>query len=331
MSDVCPECGVKLRRGARFCHECGASITVPRQPETKLRGRGKGLLSCEQCGNPLPKGARFCGVCGRPVKISSKKEIKLEPTIAQEVMTAPKVETRPLITKTREEPSLHEIPILSEESFQSSAETIENELATQEFEIPDEMITILYARKRVPVLQKELNTQREELDALSEKMNVGLLTKKEAMDQLKVLKKKISELQAEKEQLDEAASVLLEIESLDEERKKLVEWVTKLKELKKTGKTSEAVFQKVKREYEDKRNNIESQLTEQILRLKQWANLLKKKIQRLSQELETLRIKLQVGEISTEDVTEQIKETEKELEKTKLAEEQAREILQQFL
>ncbi|MFX0206616.1 MAG: zinc-ribbon domain-containing protein [Candidatus Hodarchaeota archaeon] len=329
MPDVCPECGVKLRRGARFCHECGASITVRRQPETKIWGEG--LLSCEQCGNPLSKGARFCGVCGRPVKKSIKKEVKLKSTIAQDVTTKPKVETIPLITKSREEPSLHEIPILSEESIQTSTEAIEMELATQDYEIPDEMITILYARKRVPILQKELNTQKKELDALSEKMNVGLLTKKEAMDQLKALKNIIGGLQTEKEQLDEAASVPLEIESLSEERKTLVEWEKKLTELKKTGKTSEAVFQKVKREYEEKRNNIENQLTEQVLRLKQWANLLKKRMLRLSQAQETLRVKLQVEEISSEDATEQISKTEKELEKTKLAEEQAREILQQFI
>ncbi|MFQ5820516.1 MAG: zinc ribbon domain-containing protein [Candidatus Heimdallarchaeota archaeon] len=329
MPNVCPECGVKLRRGAQFCHECGASITERRQPETRFRV--KELLSCEQCGNPLVKGARFCGVCGRPVKKSIKKEVTLKPTISQDVPTKPKVETEPLIPKSREEPSLHEIPILSEETFHPSTETIEKELAAQEFEIPDEMITILYARKRVPVLQKELNTQKEELDALSEKMNVGLLTKKEAMGQLKILKKKIGELQAEKEQLDEAASVPLEIESLDDERKTLVEWETKLKELKKAGKTSDTVFQKVKREYEEKRNNIDSQLTEQVLRLKQWANLLMKRSQLLSQAQETLRVKLQVEEISSEDATEQMRETEKKLEKAKLAEEQAREILKQFL
>lgn len=329
MPDVCPECGVKLRRGARFCHECGASITERRQPETNLRG--KELLSCEHCGNPLSKGARFCGVCGRPVKKSFKKEVKLEPTFSQDITTKPKVETEPLITKSREESSLHEIPILSEESIQPSTETLEMELTSQEVKIPDEMITILYARKRVPILQKELNTQMEELDALSEKMNVGLLTKKEAMDQLKVLKKKIGELQAEKDQLDEAASVPLEIERLNEERKTLVEWETKLKELKKAGKTSDTVYQKVKREYEEKRNNIDNQLTEQLLRLKQWANLLKKRTQILSQEQETLRVKLQVEDISIEDATEQMRETEKELEKTKLAEEQARAILQKLL
>jgi len=91
------------------------------------------------------------------------------------------------------------------------------------------------------------------------------------------------------------------------------------------------VFQKVKREYEEKRNNIDSQLTEQVLRLKQWANLLKKRTQILSQAQETLRVKLQVEEISPEDTTKQMRETEKKLEKAKLAEEQAREILQQFL
>ena len=284
------------------------------------------MLSCEKCGRPLPKEARFCGVCGHPIKKRLKKEDKVKAMIPEEAAISPTMDTDLPKVRPREEPGLHEIPVLTEESIPPSVEAV-----GEEIEVPDEMIMILYARKRAPELKQELKTQMEELDALSEKMDVGILTKKEAMEQLKGLKKTIAQLQAEQAQLDEAASVSLEIENFYQEQKKLVEWVTKLKELKKSGKVSDSVFQKMMREYEENRNQIELQLNEQVLRLKQWANILQKKAKKLTQEQETLRIRLQVEGHPPEDTKKQMKETEKELEKIKFAEEQARAILQKIL
>jgi len=326
MPDICSECGAQMRSGARFCHVCGSPVKARKRQERERKKPD--MLTCERCGKPVPKGALFCGVCGHPTKKPDKKEDEVEVTIPEEAVVKPKSDAPKV--RPREEPGLHEIPILSEASIPPSLESSKGEAATQEIEIPEEMITILYARKRAPEIQKQLKTQIAELDALSEKMNVGLLTKKEAMEQLTTQKKKIEELQAEKAQLGEVVSVPLEIERLDQELKTVVNWEEKLQKMKKTGKVTDAVYKKVTREYEEKRSKIENQLNEQVLRLKQWTNLLKKRAERLAHAQETLKVKLQVEEITSEEATKKMKENENELEKAKIAAEQARAILQKF-
>jgi len=314
MPSVCTECGAPLRKRARFCHVCGAPVVTQ-----KISEPGKpGKLVCERCGKSIPEGAKFCGACGNPTFQSEKVSAVESPSVTK-------------TTQPSAEPGLHDIPILSETSSPMSSEPSEERIATPEIEVPDEMIMILYARKKAPAIQKELNAQEEELDALSEKMNVGLLTRKEAMEQLKTLKTAIKELQDEKAQLGESASVPLEIEQLDQELNTIGEWEEKLEGLKKSGNVSDAVYQKVTREYGDKRRNLEDQLREQVLRLKQWTALLQKKAEQLAREQETLKVKLKVEGISTEEGEKTLNEIKTEYEKAKIAEEQSRMLLKKFL
>ena len=46
----CPSCGHENRDGARFCAECGTSLTEPR--------------ACPSCGTENPADAKFCDACG---------------------------------------------------------------------------------------------------------------------------------------------------------------------------------------------------------------------------------------------------------------------------
>lgn len=51
---ICPQCGVTLVKGSRFCNQCGAQLEKESEtPET-----------CPLCGGQLPKGSRFCNHCG---------------------------------------------------------------------------------------------------------------------------------------------------------------------------------------------------------------------------------------------------------------------------
>ena len=115
------------------------------------------------------------------------------------------------------------------------------------------------------------------------------------------------------------------------EQEIIKQWEEKLEDLKQTGEVSEAVYKKVRQEYTEKRSIAEQNLNTQVLSLKQWADLLKKRAIRLAQELETKKVKLSVEDKSSDDILKQIKETEKELIKIKIAEEQARIILQKFI
>ncbi|OGO04287.1 MAG: hypothetical protein A2Y73_04115 [Chloroflexi bacterium RBG_13_56_8] len=51
----CPSCGEPVREGAKFCDNCGASLT----------------LACANCGAALRLDAKFCDNCGAPVGAAS--------------------------------------------------------------------------------------------------------------------------------------------------------------------------------------------------------------------------------------------------------------------
>jgi len=327
MPDVCSECGARLRQGARFCQVCGAPISAQPKPDREYTKQDPN--KCTRCGNTLLDGTRFCGKCGQSVVHSPvKDELDVKPVNNVEHTKKPQLDTAKV--QPRVDSGIHEIPILSKTDIPSVLDSSTEDPSTP-IEIPEEMILILYGRKRAPEIKKELVEHKEELDALSEKMEVGLLTKKEAMEQLDIQKKKISGLQTEQAQLEDVASVPIEIERLDEELEKIKQWEEKLENLKQVGEVSDAVYKKVQREYNEKRSIVEQNLNTQVLSLTQWADLLKKRSIRLAQELETQKVKLNVEDKSSDDGLKQMKETEKELTKMKIAEEQARIILQKFI
>lgn len=56
----CPQCGVPVKPGQRFCGACGTSLTdVQAKP---------GPSFCGQCGKQLAPEARFCPACGAPTQ-----------------------------------------------------------------------------------------------------------------------------------------------------------------------------------------------------------------------------------------------------------------------
>ena len=46
----CPNCGLEVEEGMKFCYECGTPIPQVRK--------------CPQCGTELPPKAKFCFSCG---------------------------------------------------------------------------------------------------------------------------------------------------------------------------------------------------------------------------------------------------------------------------
>ncbi len=48
---TCPQCGLTVAAGAKFCRHCGASIST----------------FCAACGAPIAADAKFCRRCGSPV------------------------------------------------------------------------------------------------------------------------------------------------------------------------------------------------------------------------------------------------------------------------
>ncbi|MBD3351392.1 MAG: zinc-ribbon domain-containing protein [Candidatus Lokiarchaeota archaeon] len=59
---TCAQCGTQLKKGTKFCSNCGKDPTPPPVPEPSGEG-GK----CKNCGDPLDEGQKFCEKCGHPV------------------------------------------------------------------------------------------------------------------------------------------------------------------------------------------------------------------------------------------------------------------------
>lgn len=64
-TEKCGKCNATIKKGAKFCPECGA-------PTGNF---------CPECGKPITKGAKFCPECGKPlIKTCSKCGAKLNDT-----------------------------------------------------------------------------------------------------------------------------------------------------------------------------------------------------------------------------------------------------------
>lgn len=55
---ACSECHSPLREGAKFCGECGVTLTSPPPPSVDAGA------ACPGCGQPAQAGDRFCRDCG---------------------------------------------------------------------------------------------------------------------------------------------------------------------------------------------------------------------------------------------------------------------------
>ena len=59
----CPRCQHENAPRAKFCLDCGASLT----------------LACAKCGAELPAAAKFCSECGQPISLVSRPHSSFTP------------------------------------------------------------------------------------------------------------------------------------------------------------------------------------------------------------------------------------------------------------
>ena len=77
----CPHCGATVKKGAKFCPECGKEMTDEKitcpvcgkevRKNAKFCpecGAGLGNKKCPECGKEVPAGTKFCPECGKKIK-----------------------------------------------------------------------------------------------------------------------------------------------------------------------------------------------------------------------------------------------------------------------
>ena len=57
----CSKCGAQIKKGAKFCPECGAKQTVI------------GMMPCPKCGAEIKSTAKFCPECGAKIQKACPK------------------------------------------------------------------------------------------------------------------------------------------------------------------------------------------------------------------------------------------------------------------
>ena len=73
MTSTCPNCGKPVRPGARFCGNCGTTITSapPVQPQAAPSVENGATVACPFCGKPVRPDAKFCPSCGNTITLAA--------------------------------------------------------------------------------------------------------------------------------------------------------------------------------------------------------------------------------------------------------------------
>lgn len=63
-SMICAKCGAQMKSGVKFCTKCGTAVNVV----IPTAETNSSVPACENCGTELKEGTKFCIKCGTPVK-----------------------------------------------------------------------------------------------------------------------------------------------------------------------------------------------------------------------------------------------------------------------
>src|SRR5262249_3721025 len=85
----CPSCGHEVGGSARFCGECGASLT--------------GILACPHCAAENEPSQKFCSSCGHP--LTGEAPVAAEPTAVRAAANASTVANEPAVSDGHSAPS----------------------------------------------------------------------------------------------------------------------------------------------------------------------------------------------------------------------------------
>ena len=241
--------------------------------------------NCWNCGKPLVKGANFCKFCGSP----ARKTPMGKPAFSE--------------------------PLLSEEPKYVPAVSERVEPYPMEEDIPEEIEMILMNRALLKTFEEKKREILDKIDDVSERVKVGLMPAEEAKKKIEDLKEQVVKLNLDRKKAEEGETTL-PVEAIITEINDLRDKISKLEDIHKKGKASEKTYQKVKEEYEERLQDLEENYAKEKMQLDVWITKLQTEEQALKEELETLYVKKEIGEVQEEEYKEKINEITEEIEKT---------------
>jgi len=190
---------------------------------------------CPNCGKTSEAGMNYCMYCG---------------------------------TKLEEKPT----PLSEEKKETSMGESTQEipETLVEEDKIPQDIRTQLELRAKLEEIIGETSVLKGEIDRLMEELS-GEISIEEYKNKIKVLKSKVVELKKEREDVESLLRPL-PLEQVAKEKEELKERLTKLKEVYRAKEISEETFERLRKEYELKKELNRTQISLENLRIeiRQW-------------------------------------------------------------
>ncbi len=249
---------------------------------------------CTNCGKEISVTARFCRFCGTPIR-KPKKE-----TSAPESFSPSRVEhPTPARKPTPPPPEVHE-------------------------KIPDDIVVILYSRKRKDQIKSDLKKLLEEIDELTKKVEIGLIEEGESTEMIEKIQSNIVTLQEEQKTLQ---SQPLELETLAEGEKKWLKRLEKIEEKKRAQAVSNDVYSSLRDEYSSELATVQQKLAVEERKARRWLVDLQKETREMETKIERLRVRGEIEGLSKEEIRLKTEELGDQREKKAIAAEVLTKIL----
>ncbi|MFX0113298.1 MAG: zinc-ribbon domain-containing protein [Candidatus Hodarchaeota archaeon] len=257
---------------------------------------------CPNCGGEIPPVANFCRYCGH--KSGAPSPSRSPSSSAQERSS---LFTKPV--RAPEDTSSLEAEIRSGSEAIGTPEELRNEL--------EEYIPILYARKRSNQVERDLRTTMDDLEAISTKLDLGLIDAEDAQKQIAETKDKIAMLKEERTNFPDGKLPIEEfLPAVAENQEKL----QKIHEMKKTGRIErDQVYERLVAEYDSKIREFESKIITEKRKINVWINMLEQELESSEDEIASLDVRRELGEVDAEEFKSRKVLVEKGFEMKKVA------------
>lgn len=248
---------------------------------------------CPFCRRIISIDDNYCPYCGYELKSTSASPREID--IVEETPT-------PLETRSEE---------VSKRKVKSKKSS---EIENQEIEpaIPEELIEQYYIRIKIKQYDEKLKDYREKIDNFLSNLNEQELA--EIQDEIPKLEESIAKLKQKKKELL-AQKQTLPQEGLLDERNKLKKQISNLHNKFHLKEIEPHVYEKLKKEYKSKLDQIDHKLKEEFHFEDNWKKMLQKDINKHKEKLEILEVRFKVGELSQEDFENEKMKINEKIEK----------------
>lgn len=178
--------------------------------------------------------------------------------------------------------------------------------------IPDDVLEQLMIRKRIEEVTGEIAFLKSEIDRLA-KLIAESKSVEDYASKVRSLKEKIKRVSNERAILEEKVRPL-SLERVAEERSSLEGRLKRLEEVFKRKEISNEAYEKLKREYSEKLEQLKEEHYKEIVKFEKWIESLKRKVKQIKEKSELLYARFVIGELTKEEYDKEKEKLDKELE-----------------